>query len=129
MTILGPTLPDLMVLEVLARGAGAFLPFTEDFLMVDVTVWYLVVEALDLLMLPEYFAGVSLTEAEAFPCLFIALRRKLSFLATLTILMISTSSLESEDQSQVSSSSELVSMVITSGSAGGFRLGPCAMSE
>ena len=87
-----------MVLEVLARGAGA--------LMVEVPVWNLdwnfVVEAL-----PE---GISLAEAEegkfAFPCLLLALPLKLSFLVTLTILMISTSSLESEeseDQSKVSS--------------------------
>ena len=127
MNIPGPTLPDLMVLEVLAQGAVA--------LMVEVPVWNLVwnfvVEAL-----PEYVAGESLAEAEegtfAFPFLLLALPLKLSFLVTLTILTISNSSLESEeseDQSKVSSSSELVSMVITSGSAGGFRLGPCAMSE
>ena len=90
-----------------------FLPFTEDFLMMEVPVWNLVVVALDLLMFPEYFAGVSLAEALAFPCLLPALPLKLSFLETVTILMICISSLESEDQSKVSSSSELVFMVIT----------------
>ena len=91
------------------------------------------VPALNLVVIA--FDSPDLAEAFAFlvgTCLLPALPwapQKLSFLETLTILMISTSSsLEEEDQSTVSSSlSELeVSMVITSRLAGGFRLGPCA---